>query len=111
MKPRYTVAMNVIIKQLRAHGARRTDSDLNKDAGVRGVLTFTQVGKYGELKVHGTDDTSFMRPLIPSLYDAYVVSLHTRGMMWRGFQRSGGKDDKNAATHLQEWAVEVLDRV
>jgi hypothetical protein len=103
--------MNVTIKQLRRRGVKLGDRDLGAAGDVAGVLTFASVGRHGELKVYGLEDTQVRTPLLPSLYDAYCVGVNGRYMIWRGFQRDGQADDKSAPTFLQEWSVRVEDRV
>lgn len=103
--------MDVTIKQLRRRGIRLADRELGADAGVVGVLTFAAVGRHGELKVYARNDSSVRTPILPVLFDAYCVGITGRGMIWRGFQRDGNADDKNAPTFLQEWSVRIEDRV
>lgn len=101
--------MNVTVRELRRGGVRRGDHDLAKDEGVAGDLTFSAVGNYTQLKLANTGDTH-MVPLIPVLYDAQCVGISGRIMIWRGYQREGSAENKNAPTFLQEWSVTVADR-
>lgn len=92
------------IKQIRHHGVRRPDREIFSDAGVSGVLTLASVAGHYVLSVHGLGDDSHQVPLIPKLYDAVLVSLHGTGMLFRGFQRTGGP---TSPTYAQEWTVTI----
>lgn len=101
---RYTVRM-YSVKQLRRHGARLSDRQIQSDPAIAGQLTMAMVGNTYELKLHAENDGSTREPLIPVLFDARLISMHGDKMLFRGLERRGGVDE---ATYLQEWSVKIM---
>jgi hypothetical protein len=96
------------IKQLRQRGVRRSDREIGSDPGIFGAVTLVSCAGHLVLSVHAWGDSSHRAPLIPLLYDAVLVSMHTNRMLFRGFQRVGRPDDKTAPTYAQEWTVTLV---
>jgi hypothetical protein len=96
--------MHSTVKRLRISGARRPDSEIFADDGIEGDLTLAQCGMIYELKL-SQDDGSRRDPVIPVLYDAKLVSMHSNKMLFTGLERTG---DEQGVQFLQEWSVMVL---
>ncbi len=96
------------VKRLRNHGARRSDREIGSDPGVVGHVTMATVGTTREMKLHGAGDDSQRKPVIPILFNPAIVTMNGNRLLFSGVERHGAQDDKNVATFLQEWAVEVL---
>lgn len=95
--------MLVKVKILRHRGVRRSDREIGSDAGVDGNLTLYQSGGQCELKL-SADDGSRQEPMIPVLFDAVLVTMHSNKMLFRGVERTGEAAD---AQYFQEWSVMV----
>lgn len=99
-------AMYGKIKQLRQRGIRRSDREINSDPGTDGEFTFALVGGIYELKLAAPDDSQ-LKPVIPILYDAKLITMHGDKMLFKGEERAPGD---NGPSFVQEWAVLVMPR-
>ena len=52
-----------------------------------------------------SDDGSRQEPIIPILFDARLVTMHSDKMLFRGIERGEG-----GAEYVQEWSVMVTVR-
>lgn len=91
--------MKVTVTRLRELGKRRHNVD--SDPGVAGDMTLAVVGTVTELKLADPNDQQ-MKPIIPILYEAQLVTLHGNSMLFRGYEK--GRDD---AGHVQEWRAVI----
>lgn len=96
--------MHCKVKLLRSGGIRRHERDILSDPGTEGIATLALCGAFLELKLSAGDDSQ-QNPVIPILYDAKLVSMHSGKMLFRGLERSGGEEGPQ---FLQEWSVLVL---
>lgn len=96
--------MHCKVKLLRTRGARRHDHEIAADASTEGIATLALCGALYELKLHAPDDSQ-QKPVLPVLYDARLVSMHSGKMLFRGIERAGGEEGPQ---FLQEWSVLVL---
>jgi hypothetical protein len=96
--------MHCKVKILRNKGVRRSDREIAADDGHEGELTLHLAGAGCELKL-SADDGSIQAPVIPILYDARLVTMHSNRMLFHGIHRAGERDD---AQYFQEWSVMVL---
>jgi hypothetical protein len=96
--------MYATITCLRERGKRRNDHQIDSDPGTAGDLILAMVGGVYELKLADIDDSQQQKPIIPSLYDARLVSMHGNGMLFRGYER--GSD---GAGYVQEWRAVMLN--
>jgi hypothetical protein len=94
--------MYSIVKRLRDRGKRKHDREIQADEGATGVLTLSNVGGIYELQVTDRND-SLMKPMVPVLYDAKLVTLGSSRMLFRGYERAS-----DGSEFAQEWAVQVL---
>lgn len=93
--------MKAHVKVLRRNGERKSERDISADPGVHGDMTMVKVGDRPELKLAALNDSQ-MKPLIPVLYHARLVTMHGNRMLFQGLtaqREDGGKP--------QEWSVEV----
>jgi hypothetical protein len=96
--------MHCKVKLLRSRGIRRMERDILSDAGAEGIATLALCGAFLELKLSAGDDSQ-QKPIIPILYDAKLVSMHSGKMLFRGIERIGVEEGPQ---FLQEWSVMVL---
>jgi hypothetical protein len=96
--------MQCKVKLLRTRGARKHEREILSEDPVTGDMTLAMVAGVYELNLSASDDSQ-MKPLIPVLYDARLVTMHGNKMLFRGLERAG---DEPAAQYLQEWSVMVL---
>jgi len=92
------------VKLLRTRGARKHDREISSDTPIEGDMTLAMCAGIYELKLAASDDSQ-MKPLIPILYDARLVTMHGDKMLFRGLERAGAEPD---AQFLQEWSVMVM---
>jgi hypothetical protein len=92
------------VKTLRVRGARKHERDFSAEEPTAGDMTLAMCAGVYELKLAATDDSQ-QKPLIPTLYDARLVTMHGNKMLFRGLERVGTDAD---AQFLQEWSVMVL---
>lgn len=92
------------VKTLRSRGKKKDMREIQSDPGVSGDLVLALCGSLYELKIHATDDST-MQPIIPSLLDARLISMHNGKMLFRGFEQ--GSD---GAEWAQEWSVLAMPR-
>lgn len=71
------------------------------ESGTDGQLSGAHVGVNFELKLFGGDG-SRMEPIIPTLIDARLVSMHGDKMLFRGVEEGA-----DGAQFVQEWSVKV----
>jgi hypothetical protein len=72
---RYTAAMLYTVKIMRQRDVRRSEPEILSEAGTDGQLTGAIEGISFELKLYSADG-SRMKPIIPVLLDARLVSMH-----------------------------------
>lgn len=96
------------VTQLRDKGRRRREQEIASDVGKRGRLQAFIVEGYPVMhflewgsQAVGTPDLLF------PLYQPQIIGWRDRALMLRGWQRDS-MDAEDAATTLQEWAVEIL---
>ena len=94
--------MYSIVKRLREHGRRLHDRDISASPGATGELTLVISGGWPQAKLSKLDDQQ-MKPIIPPLQHAQLVTMHGDKMLLQGFEV--GPD---GAAHMQEWSVRVL---
>lgn len=92
--------MKATVTRLRERGKRRSNRDIDSDQGVTGGLTLATVGSVIELRLSDIEDQQ-MKPLIPILYEAQLVSMHHAIMLFRGCESVDG------AGYVQEWRAVV----
>lgn len=93
--------MKAHVKILRRDGVRKSERDIGSDPGTHGVMTMVRIGERTELKLAAPSDSQ-MKPLIPELYHARLVTMHGNRMLFQGLtapREEGGLP--------QEWAVEI----
>lgn len=95
--------MRVKVKIIRNRGIRRSNREIGQDEGIVGELVMHIVGSTPELLLH-SGEGSRMEPIIPLLYDARVVSMHSDKMLFEGIERAG------EVWYAQAWSVMVLAR-
>lgn len=93
--------MKVTVTRLRERGKRRHDHDIGADPGTTGDLSLATVGTTKELKLSDINDQQ-MKPVIPILYAAQVISVQANSMIFRGFEQGA-----DGAGYLQEWRAIV----
>lgn len=96
--------MRVQVKPLRQRGARLTDYQIQALTPVDGVINVYGLGASIQLSLTAPDSQQGT-PLIPSLYDARLVTLNGNGMLFFGLERT---DDPAAAQYAQEWSVRIV---
>jgi hypothetical protein len=94
--------MYVTITRLRERGKRRSDHDIDSDPGATGDLTLASVAGVIQLNLAARNDQQ-MKPIVPILYQAELVTMHGNGMLFRGYEK--GSD---GAGYVQEWRAVVL---
>jgi hypothetical protein len=100
--PSYTAPMKAHVKVLRSGGERISARDIQSDSGTRGDMTMVMIAGRTELKLADPNDSQ-LKPLIPVLYHARLVTMHGNRMLYQGL--TAPRDDGGQA---QEWSVEVL---
>ncbi len=91
------------VKQLRRGGKRLSNHDIARSEFVEGEVRV--YGLAGVIVACVTKaDSQVGDPLIPLLYDAKLVSMHDRGMLFKGEERPQG--DAGPA-YIQEWSVMI----
>lgn len=91
------------VKQLRRAGKRLSTHDIQRADYVEGeVRVYCLAGAIVACVTSANSQVS--DPLIPLLYDAKLVSMHDRGMLFKGEERPQG--DAGPA-YIQEWSVMV----
>lgn len=100
---RYTGVMKVHVKPIRQRGARMSDQQIQSLELMAGELTIYGIGTTIQLSLY--DGSAKQEPLLPSLYDARLVSMHGNKMLFGGIERTG---DPLAAQYLQEWSVVIV---
>lgn len=89
------------VKRLRAAGKRLSDHDIARSEFVQGEVRV--YGLAGAIVASVSDPTSQVgEPLLPVLYDAKLITMHSRGMLFKGEERPQG--DAGPA-YIQEWSV------
>lgn len=96
--------MLVQVKPLRQRGARRSDYDIQAMTAAEGGLTVYGIGTTIQLTLSALDDQQG-KPLLPSLYDARLVTMNGAKMLFAGIERTA---DPLAAQYLQEWSVVIV---
>jgi hypothetical protein len=94
--------MYSIVKCLREKGVERSREEIASDPGFEGELRFDSLGPAARAILIEQDD-EHMRPLIPPLEHAQLVTMHVDMMRFRGVER-----DKSGAGFEQEWSVKII---
>jgi hypothetical protein len=94
--------MYSIVKRLRHRGIRKHDREIQSDTGTRGDMTLALCSGGCELKL-AADDGSRQEPVIPVLYEARLVTMHSAKMLFKGIERA-----PDGAECCQEWSVLVI---
>lgn len=94
--------MYSIVKCLRDRGAPRTAKEIADDEGFEGELRFSSAGTVATAFLVEPDD-EHMRPIIPVLEHAQLVTMHVDMMRLRGIER--GKD---GVGYEQEWSARII---
>ena len=97
------------VKQMRRRGVRKRDSDFANEPGVFGELTLFRVSGFLVLQVHAPGGFDEGRDLYPPLQEAVCTGMRDCYLTWRGWQREGDQNNKDAPTYLQEWHIEIID--
>jgi hypothetical protein len=95
--------MKVTVTRLRERGKRRSDHEIQNDPGTTGDMRLAAVAGIPELSLAAVEDEQKRKPIIPSLYNAELVTMHDNGMLFRGYEK--GSD---GAGYVQEWRAVVL---
>jgi hypothetical protein len=90
--------MHATITRLRERGKRRNEHQIQSDQGVAGDLGMAMVSGVYELKLADIDDSQQQKPIIPSLYDAQLITVQGRSMLFRGYEKGA-----DGAGYVQEW--------
>lgn len=91
------------VKRLRDHGRRLSNREINQMPAVEGALTLAAVRSTYVLQVR-RHDSQVGPGLLPDLYEARLVAMHTGGMLFKGEERPQGDD---GPAYVQEWSVMV----
>jgi len=94
--------MYSIVKCLREKGVPRTTQEITEDPGFEGELRFSSAGAARAAILIEQDD-EHMRPIIPPLEHAELVTMHVDMMRFRGIER-----DKGGVGYEQEWSVRII---
>jgi len=89
------------VKRLRERGKRLSDREIGAAPAVEGSLTLAMVGATLVLEVKPAN-TQVGTPLLPSLYEARLTTMHNGGMLFKGEERPQGND---GPAYVQEWSV------
>jgi hypothetical protein len=96
--------MKVQVKAIRQRGIRLSDYDISALKPIEGVVTVYGLGPSIQLSVFDPNNQQQI-PLLPSLYDARLVTMQGDKMLFAGIQRTA---DPREAQYLQEWSVLIL---
>lgn len=96
--------MKVHVKPLRQRGARISDYDIQSMTPAVGGLSIYGVGTTIQITLSALDDQQ-NKPLLPSLYEARLVTMNGAKMLFAGIERTA---DPLAAQYLQEWSVVIV---
>lgn len=96
------------VLQLYENNVKRSDREIDRDPGVRGVLMGTGHAAFGTLNVVHVDDSAVGRPrlLIPTLYAPMIITTHNDCMIVHGFQILG----PGGAPVQQQLSIQFLAR-
>lgn len=99
----FIITMYGKVKRLRDHGRRLSNREISQVPPVEGELTLAAVRSTYLLEVRPRN--SQVGPgLLPTLYEARLVAMHTGGMLFRGEERPHGDD---GPAYVQEWSVMI----
>lgn len=94
------------VKRLRERGVRLSDLDIGRAQPVEGEVTVAGLGP--TLVAQVRDPSSQVGTgLLPQLYEARLISMHSGKMLFRGEERPQGEA---GPAYVQEWAVAVEPR-
>jgi len=96
------------IKQKRANGIERSERELAGDPGVFGELRVHRVGGYRCMYVREWGNNAADNRILPELWEPEIEGWVGPILCFRGWQRVGGRAEKNKPTYLQEWLVTVV---
>ncbi len=99
----FNISMYGKVKRLRDHGRRLSNREINQMPAVEGALTLAAVRSTYVLQVR-RHDSQVGPGLLPDLYEARLVAMHTGGMLFKGEERPQGDD---GPAYVQEWSVMV----
>jgi hypothetical protein len=102
----FNIPMYGKVKRLRERGRRMSNREIGQAPHVEGELTLAMLRSTYVLEVRPRN--SQVGPgLLPELYEARLVAMHTGGMLFRGEERPQGDD---GPAYVQEWSVMVEPR-
>ncbi|PIL46097.1 hypothetical protein CR105_03120 [Massilia eurypsychrophila] len=96
------------IKRLRVRGERRPDREISADPGAVGNLTVFRQGAEIVAAFHAGGGTGQPGELLPALFRARLVTMHGQGMLFQGWERPLGHDQKDTESNKQEWSVRLM---
>lgn len=96
--------MKVQVKPLRQRGARLSDQQIQSLNAAEGGLSIYGVGTTIQITLSALDDQQ-NKPVLPSLYEARLVTMNGSKMLFAGLERTS---DPLAAQYLQEWSVVIV---
>jgi hypothetical protein len=99
----FNISMYGKVKRLRDHGRRLSNREINQMAAIEGALTLAAVRSTYILQVR-RHDSQVGPGLLPDLYEARLVAMHTGGMLFRGEERPQGDE---GPAYVQEWSVMI----
>jgi hypothetical protein len=91
------------VKRLRERGRRLSNREISQISAVEGELTLAAVRSTYVLEVRPRN-SQVGGGLLPALYEARLVAMHTGGMLFRGEERPQGDD---GPAFVQEWSVMI----
>ena len=98
--------MKVSVKAIRQHGIRLNNHQISSLPATEGYISVYGLGTTIQLSLY--DGSGKQEPLLPSLYEARLVTMHGAQMLFAGIQRTA---DPMAAQYFQEWSVFILPMV
>lgn len=91
------------VKRLRDRGQRMSDQQIAAALPVEGEVRVYGMG--GSTQATVTDPSSQIGdPLIPTLYEARLTTMHGAGMLLKGEERPQGE---KGPAYVQEWSVRL----
>ncbi|MDB5937458.1 MAG: hypothetical protein JWQ01_4802 [Massilia sp.] len=95
--------MRAQIKFLRSHGIRKPDRVIIAEPTIDGELTLALCGNSYDLKLSAPDDSQ-LKPLVPVLSDARLISMHGDKMLFSGTEQPSAEGPQ----YGQQWSVRVV---
>ncbi|HEY0063163.1 MAG TPA: hypothetical protein VGC21_13660 [Telluria sp.] len=63
------------------------------------------------MKIYAVGDSALMRPVGPLLFNPVIVAVNGDRMLFEGLERQGDGGDPKGAVYMQEWAVQVMEKL